>query len=328
VSSGRTQATQGTDADVKALADATLPILEVHLAVAQEIDSLLDPAAFLVAAYQDGLGEIQLSQLALQKTTNSDVRQFARRMVNDHTQANSRIVALAQLKGVALPGTLDPELQAALDEFAKFSGADFDKAYMDKNVVTHVKDVRQAKQQSEQGRDPDVRILALQTLPVLASHLASALNIDSRIEPSFLYSAYQDGKAEVRLAHLALMRASDPQVKAFAQQMITDHTAADAQIAQLGQQKGVALPTDMSPEQWRDFVELMGKSGADFDRDYMDISVQGHLKDVAEATDQSQNATDADIRTLAGNLLPVLTAHLARARTLQQQLNASAQSSS
>lgn len=325
VTAARQQARQGNDADVKALADASLPVLKIHLAVAQGVNSLLDPAAFLTVVYQDGLAEIQLSQLALQKTTDDDVRNFAQRMINEHTRANDSIAALAQQKGVALPGAPTPDQQDTAAELAKFSGADFDKRYMDENVIAHVKDVLLARLQSERGRDTDVKRLAQQGLLLLTTHVARAIDIDRRIEPSFLYSAYQDGKTEIQLALLALLYSSNNQVKAFAQQIIKDHAAANAQIMQLAQQKNLALPEEMPPEQLLTFVRLMGKSGADFDREYVDINVRNHKKDVAQASEQSQSASDADIKAFAQNVLPVLNTHLTRATQLQQQLNASAQ---
>ena len=107
--------------------------------------------------------------------------------------------------------------------------------------------------------------------------------------------------------------------------MITDHAALNTRIAQLAQQKNLALPDEMSPEQLLAFVRLMNQSGAAFDREYMDLNVQNHKKDVEQATQQSQNASDADIKTLAQNGLPVLNEHLTLATQLQQQLNASAQ---
>lgn len=322
VAAARLQARQGSDADVRMLAVATLPILELHLALAEEINGLLDPSAFLVTAYQDGLAEIQLSQLALQKSANDEVRRFAQRMIDDHSQANNRITALAQQKGVTLPTATTPAQQAAADELARFAGADFDKAYMDKNVIVHVQDVRQAAQQFSQGRDADVRNLAQQTLPVLAAHLATAIDIDTRIEPSFLFRAAQDGNAEIQLAHLALARSSNEQVQAFARQMIADHGAANVRIMNLAQQRNLPLPIEASPEQARDFVELTNRSGAAFDRDYMDINVRNHRADVTLVSEQAQNATDPDIKALAQNLLPVLRAHLTRAMEILQQLPA------
>lgn len=325
VVAARQQARQGNDPDVKALADASLPILEIHFAAAEGINTLLDPAAFLIAAYQDGLAEIQISRLALQKATDDDVKSFAQRMIDNHTQLNNAIAAVAKQKGVTLPDAPTPEQQDTAAQLAKFSGTDFDKRYMDENVVDHVKDVLGARLQSEEGRDSGVRNLARVALPVLSEHLARALDIDKHIEPSFLYSAYQDGKAEIRLAYLALQQGSNGQVKSFAQRMITDHAALNTRIAQLAQQKNLALPDEMSPEQLLAFVRLMNQSGAAFDREYMDLNVQNHKKDVEQATQQSQNASDADIKTLAQNGLPVLNEHLTLATQLQQQLNASAQ---
>lgn len=323
VTAARQQARQGNDADVRMLASTSLPLLETHLAAAKELDTLLDPAAFLALAYQDGLAEIQLSRLALQKATRDDVKRFAQRMIDDHTQVNNNIAALAQQKGVALPDAPTPEEQDVAAELATFSGADFDKSYMDRNVLVHVQDVRLARLQSEQGRDPDVKNLAQQTLPQLASHLASAIVIDSRIEASFLYRAYQDQQAKIRLARLALQQSLNQQVNAFAQQVIMDYNAASARTAQLAQQKNVALPLEMSPAQLQAFVQLMGQSGAAFTREYLDIIVQIHRTDVMQATQQSQSAGDADIKAFAQDALVVLTAGLARAIELQQQLNAS-----
>jgi predicted outer membrane protein len=316
------QVQQGSKNEVAMLADASLPILEVHLAVATEISSVLDPAVFVTTLYRAGLAEIRWSELALQKAANSDVKQFAQRMIDDHRQANDQLAKLAQQNGVTLPTDLSPDQQVATDELSRFAGTDFDKTYMDMNVVAHLKAVRLAKQQAEQGRAPETKALALAALPVLGAHLLKAIDIDLQIEPSFLYKAYQDGKAEIQLAHLALMQASNEQVKAFAQQMITDHTTANAQIIQLAQQNNLALPNEMSPEQLRSFVSLMGKSGADFDREYMDVNIEDHRKAIAGTTEQAQNATDAGIKAFAQKVLPTLNAHLAKATDIRQSLAA------
>lgn len=320
VSAARQQAQQGSDPDVMTLANGVLPILQVHLAAAEELNGLLDPSAFLSGTYQAGLAEIGLSQLALQKSSNAEVKQFAQRMIDDHTQGNNQIAGVAQSKSVSLPSSPTAEQQAVLDELSGLSGADFDKAYMDQNVIAHVKVVRQTRQQSQQGKDADVKNLAQTLLPVLASHLASAVDIDGRIQPSFLFSAFQDGTAEIQMARLALLQASSDQVKAFAQQMITDHTTLNAQVRQVAQQMNIALPTEMSAEQWSEFVNLMGKSGAAFDQEYMSVNVQEHQKDVGLAAQQAQDASDAAIRTLAQNALPVLNMHLTNATQLLQQL--------
>jgi predicted outer membrane protein len=312
---------QGSDDAVSLLADASVPVIEVHLAVAEEISSALDPAVFVTTLYRAGLAEIRWSELALQKAADSRVKEFAQRMIDDHRQANDRLATLAQQNGVTLPTDLSPDQQAATDDLARFSGADFDKTYLDQNVVAHLKAVRLTGLQATQGSATETRALAAAAVSLLGSHLLRAIDLDLQIQPSFLYQAYQDGKAELQLAQLALAQASNEQVKAFARQMITDHTAANVEIATLAQQQNLALPAAISPAQLRSFISLMSRSGADFDREYMDINVQNHRKAVADATGQSQNATDADIRALAGKLLPTLNAHLTKATDIRQQLS-------
>jgi len=204
----RRQGQQGTDADIKKLANALLPLLEIHLAAAEEISSVLDPNAFLTVAYQDGLAEIQLSRLALQKSTNTDVKNFAQKMINDHTQANLRISGLAQKSGLTLQTTLSPNRQSIADELSTLSGSDFDKAYMDVNVIVHKKDVRLFRRQSEEGKNADVKSFAQNLLPTLSQHLEMAQSIDNAIQPSSESDA-QDNLTAIRLAQLALLKSVD-----------------------------------------------------------------------------------------------------------------------
>ena len=96
VTSARLQAVQGTDPDVRMLADVIPPTLKVFLAVAKKINHLFDLLAFLATAYQDGLAKIQMSQLAVQNGTNQAVRQYAQRMIDDPMSANNRLPTLAQ----------------------------------------------------------------------------------------------------------------------------------------------------------------------------------------------------------------------------------------
>lgn len=325
VAAFKQQALQGTDADARALANLTVPILKTHLVLAKDISSAINPAAFLAIAYQDGLAEIQQAQLALQKASSNDVRNFAQRMVNDHTQANNQITSLAQQKSVTLPGTLPPSHQAALNELSTFSGADFDKAYMDMNAVDHAIAVRLFRKQARNGQDPDIKGLAQSTLPVLEGHLAMAVEVDRSINSSFLFGAYQDGIAELRLAHLAILRTTSDEVRAFAQRMIDEHTPANAQTAQLAQQKNVALPSEMSPEQTLAYAVLAGIAAKNFDQAFMQYNERLHNHAVSDFTTEVSEGTDADVRAFAQNALPLLQEHLALAREVSQRVAVSVQ---
>lgn len=313
VTAARLQATGGDDPDVSTLADAGLPILKIHLAAAEEINSLLDPAAFLASAYRDGLAEIQVSQLAVQKASNDEVRRFAQRMIDDHTQANNQIAALAQQKGITLPSAPSPEQQAVADDLSRLRGVDFDKAYMDENVVMHVKDVRLAQQQADRGRDQQIADFARQVSPALASHLASAIDIDSRIQADALFRAYQNSRAQIQFANLTLLQGANEQVKAVAQQTLMEQSAALAKIRQQARQQSVTLYSGIAPGQLRSFIDLLGKSGSDFDREYTDIITQLQSEAAALASGQSQGATDSGLGRFWQDLLSTLNDELARA---------------
>lgn len=327
VAGTRTQSKQGTDPDVKLLATVNLPILKTHLGIATEINSVLDPAFFLAEIYRTGLAEIQMSQAALQKSTNPDVMSFAQRMIDDHTQANSQATTLAQQKGISLPSTPSSEQQATADELANFSGADFDKAYMDANVIGHGQAWSMANRQAVNGKDADIRAFASNTVNIIQHHLITAARIDQALKPSYLYQAFQDSQSEIALAHLALLKSGNADVKAFAQRMIDDHKTMSAQIQQLAMQTNVVLPAAPSPEQALAFVTLMRWNGALFDRGYMAYNVRSHEQAVAEATQQASQATNPDVRAFAQSSVDILNQHLQSARTLRDQLEAAAKES-
>jgi putative membrane protein len=84
--------------------------------------------------------------------------------------------------------------------------------------------------------------------------------------------------AEIDLSRLATERASSPDVKSFAQMMITDHTAAGAQLSGVAVQNSIDAPATMDDAHRGTHDDLAKKSGLDFDRDYVDAMVDGHQK--------------------------------------------------
>src|SRR5205823_909236 len=58
---------------------------------------------FVRKAAEGGLAEVELGQLATQKASSPDVKQFGQRMVNDHTKANDELKEVAQKQGISIP---------------------------------------------------------------------------------------------------------------------------------------------------------------------------------------------------------------------------------
>jgi putative membrane protein len=128
-------------------------------------------------AAQGDMAEVELGKLAEQKAAASFVKQFAERMVNDHSQAKDQVQTLASQKGITLPTSLDAKDKATKERLSKLSGEQFDRAYMQDMVKDHTKDVNKFKQEASSAKDPDVKALATQTLPTLESHLKEAQQI-------------------------------------------------------------------------------------------------------------------------------------------------------
>src|SRR5579864_6809006 len=85
--------------------------------------------AFTQKAVQGDMAEVKLGQLAEEKGTNPAVRDFAKRMVQDHSQNEKDLENTASREDVALPNGIDKADQATYDRLSKLSGDAFDRAY-------------------------------------------------------------------------------------------------------------------------------------------------------------------------------------------------------
>lgn len=130
-------------------------------------------AEFLTAAARANVEEIELGRLAGTKGVAGEVREFGRKMVDDHTQVNTRVKELAELKGVTLP--TGPE------EAARLEGPEFDQKYAALMVANHEKSVARYEKASKDAADADVRAFAGKTLPTIQHHLQMARDLKAKV---------------------------------------------------------------------------------------------------------------------------------------------------
>jgi putative membrane protein len=142
---------------------------------------------------------------------------------------------------------------------------------------------------------------------VLAPLAASAAVASS--DAKFMKKVAQDGKAEVELGKLAAERGASDSVKKFGQRMATDHAKAGEELAQLAQDKGVMLPSDLDSTHKRLHDKLAKLSGADFDREYMRAMAKDHDGDVKAFQREAKSAKDPDLRAWVAKTLPTLEEH-------------------
>lgn len=131
---------------------------------------------FFDQAGAGGMYEVEAGQLALQKSSDGQVRTFAQRMVRDHTQANEELAALAKSEGVTVATTPNAQQQQMLNQLQGLQGSDFDREYLRQQKTAHEQAVS-LFQGATQNTSPAVRAWASKTLPTLREHL-SMVNAD------------------------------------------------------------------------------------------------------------------------------------------------------
>jgi putative membrane protein len=127
--------------------------------------------AFMKKAASGGMAEVKLGEVAKEKGSRKDVKDFGAMMAGDHGKANEELKSLAQKKGVTLPPGPTGKHEAAVNKLSKLSGEEFDKAYIDEMVKDHENAVKEFEQVSGSAKDADVKAFATKTLPTLKTHL-------------------------------------------------------------------------------------------------------------------------------------------------------------
>ena len=143
---------------------------------------------FLRKATDDNLAEIEMAKLALRNASNQDVKNFAQTMVNDYGKTKEQLEKIASSKRVDIPRAPGAKNKATKDRLAKFSGEQFDNAYMAEMLKDHKDDVTTFRRELNSAQDMDIQQFADKSLPTLESHLRQAESIapELKVERSAL----------------------------------------------------------------------------------------------------------------------------------------------
>ena len=142
--------------------------------------------------------------------------------------------------------------------------------------------------------------------------------------PSFAKKAAIGGLAEVQMGQMAADKATDPDVKSFAQRMVTDHSKANDELKSLASTKSWTLPAGLDAKHRAAMNRLQKATGAAFDRQYMNAMVSDHNADVAAFRSYSKSGADAELKSWAGTTLPTLEEHQKMAKETATKLGRSA----
>ncbi|WP_263418600.1 DUF4142 domain-containing protein [Terriglobus albidus] len=126
---------------------------------------------FVKKALEGGTAEVELGQLAQQKSQSEDVRQFGQKMVDDHTQLGDQIKPIAQQMGVKEPKEPSKKDKQLIARLGALSGSQFDEAYIQAMVKDHKQDLKEFKDEAQLTQDPNVKQVARQGTGVISQHL-------------------------------------------------------------------------------------------------------------------------------------------------------------
>jgi putative membrane protein len=130
--------------------------------------------AFVKKAMEGSLAEVQMGQLALQKSNDDQVKQFAQRMVDDHGKMLDQMKPAAEQMGVKVPDGPPKGEMKKMDKMKGLSGDAFDQAYIKDMVKDHKKDDSEFKQEAQATQNPQLKQLVMQSSQIIESHLQAA----------------------------------------------------------------------------------------------------------------------------------------------------------
>lgn len=134
---------------------------------------------FMLQAARTNLAEIAAGHLGMQRGNDLSVRQYAQRLVQEHTVLQARLQEIAQARGIALPQLPSRHQRYVLDGLKPLSGETFDLAFLDRvGLDMHAEAIRMYRLLTQvKGVRPDLRTYALEALPILQVHLDLAQTV-------------------------------------------------------------------------------------------------------------------------------------------------------
>jgi putative membrane protein len=127
--------------------------------------------------------------------------------------------------------------------------------------------------------------------------IAPTAKAQSDDDKKFLSMAAQSDQNEIALSKLASDKATSPDVKAFADKMVTEHTKMTESMKPFADKWGLTPPMGPDADHQKELDKLNGLSGKDFDKEYTDQMVSDHTKALTAFTKEAKDTKDAKFRT-------------------------------
>jgi putative membrane protein len=134
-------------------------------------------------------------------------------------------------------------------------------------------------------------------------------------DKNFIEESAKGAMETIAISRIAVTKATNPQVRAFAEMVVSEHTAASTALTALATAKGVTLPREPNTERWAK------KDAKEFDEDYMEKMIDDHQEAVKRLEKQAKSGNDSELTAWASNTLPKYLQHLAKAKDLKRAVD-------
>ena len=136
----------------------------------QAQDTTSSDKTFVKNAMEGSLAEVNYAKLALQKSQDKNVREFATKMIHDHEMLISDMKPLAKQIGVKVPSGPPLSDHAKYMELKTKSGTDFDRAYVEAMVKDHHDDLTAFLDEESKTSNPDLKAAVQKGEGVIREH--------------------------------------------------------------------------------------------------------------------------------------------------------------
>jgi putative membrane protein len=153
------------------LSTAIAALSAAHLAAAADLSH--KDTAYMTKTAQGLMSEVAMGELAQKNAGDERVKQFGKRMVDDHGKDLETLKQLASQKKVTLPTAPDHGQRKEADKLGKLSGKDFDKEYVNYEAKDHKDDVKEQGKEMKSTSDPDLKKFATAAYDTVSKHKES-----------------------------------------------------------------------------------------------------------------------------------------------------------
>lgn len=307
------------------------------------------------------LWEVRLGNIAQKKGSSQAVKDFGKRMVTDHTSLWNQWASLAKQNGLPVTSTLQADQQQSATQLNATASADFDRTYMTAMVQAHQRDAGLFQQVASSAQSSAVRQLAASTESIIQQHLTMAEQVAGQVgaattvatnptvptptTPSTGNTSPTNGNRnganknlradgqyvtevayghimETRLAEIAQKRATDPQVKQFADRMYDHFNNWMGRWSDLASRSGYSFNPNMGPKHQEKIDRLQKASRNQFDRTYLDIVTENLNSMIPYFQKEGHEVKTAQVRNMVDQELPTLQQNLQAAERLNRSSQA------